>query len=141
MAHILNRVSWVMQRRFVQEDKTVTHKPWFDDVTIRDDDDDDRPLTKREWRTRVNPAGPWELHYNFDARGLPNIESVDGAMMFDVEWTRAGSFGGVILFDADATVRDALGAIAALPVRYGYLCGFCKLIEGDRTMYVLQYGT
>ena len=141
MTRIIDRVSWMMQRRSVKEDVSVRHRPWFDDVTILDKDDDYRPLTPGEWRTEVNPDGAWELHYEFDSRGMPDIEDSDGETMFNMDWTRTGSFSGIIDFDADATVRDMLGAIAALPIRYGYLCGFCKRTEGERTCYVLQYGT
>jgi hypothetical protein len=143
MADILNNVSWMMQRRVVTEDAPARHKPWYDDVEIIDDDCATRSLTPDEWQTMVNPSGPWELHYDFDARGLPDIEDADGALLpgMGVEWTRAGTFGGIIDFGADATVRDVLGAIAALPVRYGFLEGFCRCTEGARTWFVLQYGT
>jgi hypothetical protein len=141
MASIINNVSWNMQRETVQAGTPVRHRPWFNDVEIRDNDDY-RPLTRTEWRTKVNPGCPWELHYEFDARGMPDIEYSDGIMACKRYWTETGNFKGIIDFDADATVRDVLSAIAALPVRYGYVCQFFKFTKGKcGAKYVLQYGT
>jgi hypothetical protein len=140
MADILDAVDWWMQRRDVTDGTAARHKPWYDDVSIFECECRSRPLTRAEWRAVVNPAGPWELHYEFGGCGLPRAKNSDGALVCE-EWVNEGTFGGVIDFGAEATVRDVLGAIAALPARYGYWEGFCKCNEGDRTWYVLQYGT
>ena len=101
----MRRIQWCMQRA------AFSPFPWYEHVTI----DGDRFLTHAEWDLVVHPPGPWTLRYFWDERAVPPELGVHQGGL---------AVRGSLVFRASASLRDVLGAIAALPLRCGYFQGF-----------------
>lgn len=125
---VFERTSWCMQRAPIKD-----AAPWYEGVKIypyiHADFETIRSLNAAEWDIVVRPTAPWTLCYRFDERAIPEE-------LPDRETDRM--FTGFLTFRADATVRDVLGAVAALPFRYGYFEGLKRV---GYHHWELQFGT
>jgi hypothetical protein len=115
-AHVaMHSISWHMQRSetddaFVPESMVR----WYDERSGHC-----VPLTTAQWVHVVHPQSDWMITYQFDDRAAGHDESIEHLLYLN-EHVKIAEF---IPFKHDATVRDVLTAIAALPHRYGYFEG------------------
>jgi hypothetical protein len=149
MACLMQNIGWHMGRRVQQQlpyDNDAFNVPWYDEVAAYDPDatssDVDgnpfRPLTSDEWSTLVYPAADWVLNYEFDDRGVLDLDPAIGQF----ELTPGGlmRIKGRLRFHASATKRDVLSAIAGLGIRYGFFEGLRPSTRHAHT-FSLLWGT